>query len=221
MHIFCHVIPPTSQLERNRESHCESIKTYSSASNLEDISVSIHKILSAVFPLINMSLNAWFLAVLSPWRAATSPCLLNQIISLSISDLTFGRELNTLEENKTKKLYKAVIMTSSVIPHIRTTTGQKAGGVRCCLLPQIIWCRNKQEIGRKKMKLKFSDRMFTQDGGRERNKKLFDNLDTGASYTNIWWGMTTNYLVLSNKTAISYFHCSVSGVQCKKNWLVD
>ena len=35
------------------------------------------------------------------------------------------------------------------------------------------------------MKLKFSDRMFTQDGGRERNKKLFDNLDTGASYTNI------------------------------------
>ena len=58
MHIFCHVIPPTSQLERSRESHCESIKTYSSASNLEKISVSIHKILSAVFPLINMSVNA-------------------------------------------------------------------------------------------------------------------------------------------------------------------
>ena len=63
------------------------------------------------------------------------------------------------------------------------------------------------------MKLEFSDRMFTLGGGR--NKKLFDNLDTGASYTNIWWGTTTNYLELSNKTNKTQnrdqwesFHCS-------------
>ena len=72
------------------------------------------------------------------------------------------------------------------------------------------------------MKLKFSDRMFTQDGGRERNKKLFDNLDTGASYTNIWWGMTRNYLVFQIKQRSAIFiavsvECSVRRI----DWLIN
>ena len=70
------------------------------------------------------------------------------------------------------------------------------------------------------MKLKFSDRMFTQGGG-GRNKKLFDNLDTGASYTNIWWGMTTNYLVLSNKTEINVLFIWVFMFVRKIDWLIN
>ena len=68
------------------------------------------------------------------------------------------------------------------------------------------------------MKLEFSDRMFTLGGGR--NKKLFDNLDTGSSYTNIWRGMTTNYLELSNKTRSAIFIVVLSVVR-KIDWLIN